>query len=37
MSASNKIEFSYVNANLMVLKIHPLTLRSDFNSRNSGS
>jgi hypothetical protein len=37
MSASNKIEFSYLNANLMVLKIHPLTLRSDRNSRNSGS
>ena len=29
MSASNKIEFSYLNANLMVLTIHPHTLGSD--------
>ena len=26
MSASNKIEFSYLNGNLMVPAIHPLTL-----------
>ena len=36
MSAQNKIEFSYLNGNLMVLKIHPLTLSSDCNSRNGG-
>jgi hypothetical protein len=27
MSASNKIEFSYLNRNLMVQTLHPLTLR----------
>jgi hypothetical protein len=27
----NKIEFSYLNSNLMVLKLHPLTLNSDRN------
>jgi len=37
MSASNKIEFSYLNANLLVLKIDPLTLGSGCNSRNGGS
>ena len=26
MSASNKIEFSYLNGNLMVQTFHPLTL-----------
>ena len=36
MSAQNKIEFSYLNGNLMVLKILPLTLRSDNNSRDGG-
>src|SRR6267142_2561317 len=32
----NKIEFSYLNSNLMVLKLHPLTLNSDRNSHNGG-
>jgi hypothetical protein len=35
--ASNKIEFSYLNGNLMVLNVHPLTLGLDRNSRNGGS
>src|ERR1700692_829104 len=34
MSASNKIEFHNLNGNLIVLKILPLTLRSDCNSRD---
>jgi hypothetical protein len=36
MSASNKIEFSYLNGNLMVPRIHPLTLSGDCNSRSRG-
>jgi hypothetical protein len=36
MSASNKIEFSYLNGNLMVPAIHPLSLSSDCNSRDGG-
>jgi hypothetical protein len=36
MSASNKFEFSCLNSNLMVPKIHPLTLSFDCNSRNGG-
>jgi hypothetical protein len=34
MAASNKIEFSYLNGNLMVPAVRPLTLGSDRNSRN---
>jgi hypothetical protein len=33
MPASIKIEFSYLNGNLMVPKIQPLTLTFDCNSR----
>jgi hypothetical protein len=33
MSASNEIEFSYLNGNLMVPTIHPLTLSFGCNSR----
>jgi hypothetical protein len=36
MSASNKIEFSYLNGNLMVQTIHPSSLSSDRNSRYGG-
>jgi hypothetical protein len=36
MSASNKIEFSYLNGNLMVPAIHPLTLGFGCNSRDGG-
>jgi hypothetical protein len=36
MPASNKIEFSYLNGNLLVLTIHPLTLSSDCNSHDGG-
>jgi len=36
MTASNKIEFSYLNGNLMVPTIHPLTLNFDCNSRKGG-
>jgi hypothetical protein len=36
MTASNKIEFSYLNGNLMVPQIHPLTLDFDCNSRKGG-
>jgi len=36
LTASNKIEFSYLNGNLMVPKIHPLTLNFDCNSRKGG-
>jgi hypothetical protein len=36
MSASNKIEFSYLNSNLVVLKRHPLNFNSDSNSRDNG-
>ncbi len=36
MSASNKVEFSYLNGNLMVLTIHPLTLSFGCNSRDGG-
>jgi hypothetical protein len=36
MSTPNKIEFSYLNGNLMVLKIHPPTLNFGCNSRNGG-
>jgi hypothetical protein len=34
--AANKIEFNYLNGNLMVPKIHPLTLTFDRNSRKGG-
>jgi hypothetical protein len=36
MPASNKIEFSYLNGNLMVPKIHRPTLIFDSNSRKGG-
>jgi hypothetical protein len=36
MSTPNKIEFSYLNANLMVLKIHPPTLSFAYNYGNGG-
>jgi hypothetical protein len=35
-TASNEIEFSCLNGNLMVPAIHPLTLSSDGNSRSGG-
>jgi hypothetical protein len=35
-AASSKIEFSYLNRNLMVPDIHPLTLALDRNSRKGG-
>jgi hypothetical protein len=36
MPASTKIEFNYLNGNLMVPKIHPLTLIFGCNSRKGG-
>jgi hypothetical protein len=36
MSAPNKIEFSYLNGNLVVLQFHPLTLSCDCISRDGG-
>jgi hypothetical protein len=36
MFASNKIEFSYLNSNLVVLKFHPLTLSLTAIPRNGG-
>jgi hypothetical protein len=35
-AAPSKIEFSYLNRNLMVPDIHPLTLALDRNSRKGG-
>ena len=35
-AAQSKIEFSYLNPNLMVPDIHPLTLALDRNSRKGG-
>jgi hypothetical protein len=36
-SAATKIEFSYLNDNLMVPIIHPLSLTFDFSSPKGGS
>jgi hypothetical protein len=36
MPAANKIEFSYLNGNLMAPRIQPLTLIFDRNSRKGG-
>jgi hypothetical protein len=36
MTASNKIEFSYLNSNLMVPNTNLLTLHFDCNSRKGG-
>jgi hypothetical protein len=35
-AAANKIEFNYLNGNLMVPKIHPLNLNFERNSRKGG-